>query len=130
MEGLFLSKTSNEIYFDNILNAIKFPLEEYFDTLKKEGLIEEEIEEKAINRVYIETELRSFFANKENFSMDDEDYFIRAIDSFYRRPIKDFINNFIKPVLGGKIEYKDYSIIEIYNILQKYKDEILKQIDD
>ena len=61
--------------------------------------------------------------------MDDEDYFIRAIDSFYRRPIKDFINNFIKPVLGGKIEYKDYSIIEIYNILQEYKDEILRRID-
>lgn len=127
MEQFNLASISNEEYFNNLLEIIKLPLEDYLDILKAEELTQEERKGKAINRAYIEAELKSFFANKKCFSVgEDENCLIRLIDFSYRQPIERFIENFIKPALDKKIEYKEYSIVEIYDILQKYRDEILK----
>lgn len=127
MEQFSLASILSEEYFNNLLEIIKYPLEEYLDTLKAGELTQEELEEKAINRAYIEAELKSFFANKKCFSVgEDENWLIRLIDFSYRQPIEHFIENFIKPALDKKIEYKEYSITEIHDILQKYRDEILK----
>ena len=120
-----LASISNEKYFNNLLEIIKWPFEEYLDILKEEELTQEELEGKVINRVYIEAELKSFFANKKCFSVsEDENWLICLIDFSYRQPIEYFIENCIKPALDKKIEYKEYSIVEIYNILRENKDKI------
>lgn len=131
MEQFSLASISNKEYFNNLLEIIKLPFEDYAKVLKEEKLSESDFEGKVINRTYIELELKSFFANAENCFLDDNDnWLIYLIDFSYRQPIKSFIEKFIKPALDGKIEYREYSIIEIYDILQRYKDDIFELIDN